>query len=133
MDKPHKKLEAWQQAIKLTITIYQTTDTFPKEHRYALTDQIRRATLSIASNIAEGAARQTKKEFTNYLHIAQASRSELDTQLEIALQLNLLPQQQWTDLDKRMNPIDKLLSGLLKYLKSEKTTSSYPSPLAPHQ
>jgi len=64
----------------LVIDVYQTTDRFPSQEKYGLTDQIRRATISIPSNIAEGAARQTKKEFTNYLHMAQGSLSELDTQ-----------------------------------------------------
>jgi len=64
----------------LVIDVYQMTDRFPSQEKYGLTDQIRRATISIPSNIAEGAARQTKKEFTNYLHMAQGSLSELDTQ-----------------------------------------------------
>ena len=64
----------------LVIDVYQTTDRFPSQEKYGLTDQIRRATISIPGNIAEGAARQTKKEFTNYLHMAQGSLSELDTQ-----------------------------------------------------
>jgi four helix bundle protein len=135
MEKPHKKLDAWKEAIALTISIYRVTDTFPKEHRFTLTDQIHRAALSIASNIAEGAARQTKKEFANFLHIAQASLSELDTQLEIAKQLTLLPETQWKTLDQQMNHIDKLLSGLIKYLRSENTKrlSPNPSPLTPHR
>ena len=127
MDKPHKKLEAWRQSVRLTIAIYQATDTFPKEHRYALTDQVRRAALSVASNIAEGAARQTKKEFANYLHIAQASLSELDTQLEIAKQLGLLAEYCSCDLDTKMNHIDKLLSGLIKYVRNGRR-----SPITPH-
>jgi four helix bundle protein len=135
MEKPHKKLDAWKEAIALTISIYRVTDSFPKEHRFALTDQIHRAAISIASNIAEGAARQTKKEFANFLHIAQASLSELDTQLEIAKQLTLLPETQWKTLDQQMNHIDKLLSGLIKYLRSENTKrpSPNPSPLTPHR
>lgn len=135
MEKPHKKLDAWKEAIALTVSIYRVTDSFPKEHRFSLTDQIHRAAISIASNIAEGAARQTKKEFANFLHIAQASLSELDTQLEIAKQLTLLPETQWKTLDQQMNRIDKLLSGLIKYLRSENTKSSSPSPspLTPHR
>lgn len=70
MEKPHKRLDAWNAAINLVLTIYRITDGFPKEERFSLTDQMRRAALSIPSNIAEGAARQTKKEFINYLHIA---------------------------------------------------------------
>ena len=135
MEKPHKKLEAWREAVDLTIDIYQATDDFPKEHRFALTDQIHRAALSVASNIAEGAATQTKKEFANYLHMAQASLSELDTQLEIAKRLKILGQEQWYRLDAQMNHIDKLLSGLIRHLRSQRTanTTPHPSPLTPHR
>jgi four helix bundle protein len=134
MDKPHKKLDAWREAVELTLSIYHATDNFPREHRFALTDQIHRAALSVASNIAEGAARQTKREFANYLHIAQASLSELDTQLEVAKKLTFLSGEQWCKLDAQMNHIDKLLSGLIKYLKSGKSQiPPHPSPLTPHR
>ena len=76
MDKPHKKLDLWNTAMELAVTIYQATNTFPREERYSLTDQIRRAVSSVPSNVAEGAGRQTKKEFINYLHMAQGSLSE---------------------------------------------------------
>jgi four helix bundle protein len=132
MEKPHKKLVAWREAIDLTIAIYHTTDNFPKEHLFNLSSQTRRAALSVASNIAEGAARQTKKEFTNFLHIAQASLSELDTQLEVAKRLKLLGDDQYRDLDRRLNPIDKLISGLIKYLKSGKLPTNTSSPFTPY-
>jgi four helix bundle protein len=134
MEKPHKKLDAWREAVELTLSIYHATDNFPREHRFALTDQIHRAALSVASNIAEGAARQTKKEFANFVHIAQASLSELDTQLEIAKKLTFLSDEQWCKLDARMDHIDKLLSGLIKYLKSgkPKRTPPHSSPHTPH-
>jgi four helix bundle protein len=132
MEKPHKKLVAWQKAIDLTIALYHTTDNFPKEHLFNLSSQIRRAALSVASNIAEGAARQTKKEFTNFLHIAQASLSELDTQLEVAKRLNLLDDIQYHDLDRQLNHIDKLISGLIKYLKSGKLPTNTSSPFTPY-
>jgi len=64
MEKPHKRLDAWKLSMDLVIDVYQMTDRFPSQEKYGLTDQIRRATISIPSNIAEGAARQTKKEFT---------------------------------------------------------------------
>lgn len=134
MEKPHKKLDAWREAVELTLSIYHATDNFPREHRFALTDQIHRAALSVASNIAEGAARQTKKEFANYLHIAQASLSELDPQLEIAKKLTFLSGEQWCKLDAQMNHIDKLLSGLIKYLKPGKSQiPPHPLPLTPHR
>ena len=135
MEKPHKRLDAWREAVELTIAVYHSTDNFPKEHRFSLTEQIHRAALSTASNIAEGAAGQTKKEFANYLHIAQGSLSELDTQLEIAKRLKLLSNEQWHALDQQMNHIDKLLSGLIKYVRSGKSqrTPLHPSPLTPHR
>jgi four helix bundle protein len=132
MEKPHKKLVAWQKAIDLTIALYHTTDNFPKEHLFNLSSRIRRAALSVASNIAEGAARQTKKEFTNFLHIAQASLSELDTQLEVAKRLKLLDDAQYHDLDRQLNHIDKLISGLIKYLKSGKLPTNTSSPFTPY-
>jgi len=132
MEKPHKKLVAWQKAIDVTIALYHTTDNFPKEHLFSLSSQIRRAALSVASNIAEGAARQTKKEFTNFLHIAQASLSELDTQLEVAKRLKLLADDQYHDLDRQLNHIDKLISGLIKYLKSGKLPTNTSSPFTPY-
>ena len=68
MDKPHKKLDAWKVAIDLVSEVYRVTDSFPAREVYGLTSQIRRAAISVPSNIAEGAGRHTKKEFVNYLH-----------------------------------------------------------------
>lgn len=87
MDKPHKKLDLWNAAMELAVTVYQVTDSFPRDERYGLTDQIRRAVVSVPSNIAEGAGRQTKKEFINYLHMAQGSLSELKTRVSPTGQL----------------------------------------------
>lgn len=101
MDKPHKKLDLWNTAMELAVTIYQATDSFPREERYSLTDQIRRAVSSVPSNVAEGAGRQTKKEFINYLHVAQGSLSELDTHLELAGRLGYLVQDSWAMLDRK--------------------------------
>ena len=76
MDKPHKKLDLWNTAMELAVDIYSATENFPKDERHSLTDQIRRAAVSVPSNVAEGAGRQTRKEFVNYLHMAQGSLSE---------------------------------------------------------
>jgi four helix bundle protein len=99
MDKPHKKLDLWNSAMALAVDIYSATDTFPRDERYSLTDQIRRAAVSVPSNIAEGAGRQTRKEFVNYLHMAQGSLSELDTQLELARRLGYLTRDIWMIFD----------------------------------
>jgi four helix bundle protein len=90
VEKPHKKLDAWKLAMDLVPDDYRSIGKFPKEENCSLVNQIRRATISVPSNLAEGAARQTKKEFINYLHIAQGSLSELDTQLELSSRLGYL-------------------------------------------
>ena len=100
----------------LVIDVYRTTENFPSQEIYGLTNQIRRAAVSIPSNIAEGAARQTKKEFSNYLHMAQGSLSELDTQVELAKRLGYLDDENWKILDQRMERNDKMITGLIRHL-----------------
>ena len=117
MEKPHKKLDVWKLSMDLAVRSYQATEAFPREERFSLTDQIRRSAVSIPSNIAEGAARQTKKEFANYLHIAQGSLSELDTLLELASRLEYLSLQEWDALNPEMERVDKMLSGLIRHQK----------------
>jgi four helix bundle protein len=119
MEKPHKKLEAWKQSMDLIIEIYRTTENFPSQEIYGLTNQTRRAAVSVPSNIAEGAARQTKREFTNYLHMAQGSLSELDTQLELARRLGYLDEETWRNLDQRMERVDKMITGLIRHLSKK--------------
>lgn len=114
MEKPHKKLDVWKMSMELVVEVYKATEKFPHEERYSLTDQIRRAVVSIPSNIAEGAGRNTKKEFINFLHVSQASLSELDTQLEIAVRLGYLTSKDIKELDEIMIRIDKMLSGLIR-------------------
>ena len=117
MEKPHKKLDVWKLSMDLVTAIYKLTDNFPEKEIYCLTNQIRRAAISIPSNIAEGAARNTKREFVNFLHIAQGSLSELDTQIEIAKKLGYLKENDWKSLDEVMIRIDKMLSGLINNVK----------------
>lgn len=119
MEKPHKKLEAWKQSMDLVVEIYKVTNDFPHQEIYGLTNQVRRAAVSIPSNIAEGAARQTKKEFTNFLHVAQGSLSELDTQIEIANRLGFIDGKCRQSLDEKMEPIDKMITGLLRHLSKK--------------
>jgi four helix bundle protein len=119
MEKPHKKLDVWELSMDLATQVYQETRAFPKEEIYGLTAQIRRAAVSIPSNIAEGAGRQTKREFANYLHMAQGSLSELDTLLELAVTVGYLPRERWIILEHRMERVDKMLSGLIRHQKRE--------------
>lgn len=86
----HKDLDVWKLGIELVENIYSVTNSFPREKIYGLTSQIRRAAVSISSNIAEGAARNSKKEFIQFLYIGLGSLSELETQLIIAQKLGYL-------------------------------------------
>jgi len=117
LEKPHKKLEVWKKSIELVQKIYELTETFPKSEFYGLTNQMRRAAVSIPANISEGAARQTKKEFIQFLHVSQGSLSELDTHLEISTKLAYLKEDDLQELPLLMNGIDKMLTGLIKSLK----------------
>lgn len=116
MKKSHHRLEAWQQALALVKTIYSATSSFPKAELYGLTSQMRRAAVSIPSNIAEGAARETTAEFLRFLFIARGSLSELETQILISRGLNYL-----TDVDLLLGDIERmsgLLNGLIRSLKA---------------
>lgn len=117
MIKPHKRLDVWNKAIDLTVDTYRLSDRFPKVEIYGLTSQIRRAAVSLPSNIAEGAARQTRKEFINYLHMAQGSLSELDTQLVIANRLEYMSFETLKEIENAIETISKMITGLIKSLK----------------
>ena len=115
MLKGHKDLDAWKKSIDLVEYIYKKTKEFPKEEVYSLTSQIRRSVISIPSNIAEGAARNSKKEFIQFLHIALGSTAELETQLLIAERLSYLKNS--SEFILKLNDIKKMLVGLISYLK----------------
>lgn len=117
LNKPHKKLDVWKKAIDLVQKIYELTKIFPKNEDFSLTNQMRRAAISVPSNISEGAARQTKKEFIQFLHMAQGSLSELDTQMEIAIRLGYLKEDHFSEVLSLTNDIDKMLTGLIKSLR----------------
>ena len=116
MEKPHKKLDVWQAAMKSTIMIYKLTNKFPEEEKFGLVSQMRRASISIPCNIAEGAARQGKREFKNFLSMAQGSLSELDTQLELAILLGYISTRDLQEIGDQLLRIDKMLSGLIRSL-----------------
>lgn len=120
MEKPHKKLKVWQLAMDIVTDVYRLTEAFPSEEKFGMTSQMRRCAVSIPSNIAEGAARNTHKEFVNFLHIAQGSLAELDTQLEIALRLEFINQESWSIINTKLIEEDKMLSGLIHSIKDKK-------------
>jgi four helix bundle protein len=114
--RPHHKLEAWNQAVELVTDVYRKTDSFPKEERYGLTSQIRRAAVSIPANIAEGAARFSSKEFARFLSNAQGSASELETELLIAHRLGYLDETNFSQLIYQLERIGRLITGLSKHV-----------------
>ncbi len=117
MDKPHKKLNAWKLAMDIVEVIYSVTKTFPAEEKFGLVSQMRRSAVSIPSNIAEGAGRNTKKEFVHFLHISQGSLSELDTQVELAFRLQYIDENTWETIDSMLIEEDKIISGLIRSQK----------------
>lgn len=114
--RPHQKLEVWIKALELVIEIYRRTEGFPREERYGLTSQIRRAAVSIPANVAEGAGRQSKKDFARFLSNAQGSASELETELTIAQRLGYLDQSTFDKLIVELDRIGRLITGLNKRL-----------------
>ena len=108
----YRELVVWQKAMTLVEMIYEATRQFPKEELYGLTNQIRRAAVSIPSNIAEGQARKSTAEFRNFLSIAQGSRAEVETQTLIAIRLNYLQQASATSILSLLEELSKMLAAL---------------------
>jgi four helix bundle protein len=119
MDKPHKKLDVWQTSMKTTRLVYRLTAGFPEEEKFGLISQMRRSAVSIPCNIAEGAGRQGKREFRNFLSVAQGSLSELDTQLELAMLLGYCKRGEVEETVTQLLRIDKMLTGLIRSLDRE--------------
>ncbi|HTM27482.1 MAG TPA: four helix bundle protein [Vicinamibacterales bacterium] len=110
--RDHKDLEAWRVAMDLVLLVYSVSAEFPEAERYGLTAQMRRAAVSVPSNIAEGQARGVARACVNFLTVALASLSELDTQLQIALRLKFIPPCRGQELDRLITSSRKLVAGL---------------------
>jgi four helix bundle protein len=122
--RPHERLEVWQTAVEFVVSIYRETDSFPKDERFGLTSQIRRAAVSIAANIAEGAGRESSKEFNYFLSNAQGSVSELATELLIAHRLAFLSAEGYGKLAATLDSIGRMIVGLMRHLKSKTAGAS---------
>ena len=114
--KTHKDLDIWKRGTGFVEQIYKTTTSFPKEEIYGLTSQIRRASISYPSNIAEGAARFSKKEFIQFLYVSLGSLSEVETQLIIAEKLRYLKADK---LLEEVEALRRMTLNFIKYLKSK--------------
>ena len=118
-ERPHRRLILWQKSISLTKSIYAMTARFPGGERYGLVSQMRRASVSIASNIAEGAARYSNAEKLHFFHIARGSLSELDTQLEISDHLSFVPGDEQLLVQQQIDEVGRLLQGLIASRKTQ--------------
>ncbi len=107
-----KELKVWQKAVELATHIYEATKNFPKDEKFGLTSQIRRSVVSISSNIAEGAGRNSNKEFKLFLNYAYGSCSELETQLIISKNLDFLNTDSLSILSDSINEIQKMIFSL---------------------
>jgi four helix bundle protein len=118
--KSHKDLDVWKRSIEFVTLVYRITKNFPKEEIYGLTNQIRRAAVSIPSNIAEGAARNHSKEFLQFLFISLGSISELETQIIISENLKYLQNSDSLLIQNELTGLRKMIIGLIRYLENKK-------------
>lgn len=115
--KDHTELEVWVRSIDLAAQVYKITDTFPRSETFGLCTQMRRAAVSVASNIAEGAARRTTKDLMAFLHVSRGSLAELETQMVIAQRIGLLFD--CSEVTSQARVVGKLLNGLLRALRQK--------------
>jgi four helix bundle protein len=116
MDKPNKRLLAWQKSMDLVVEIYGLTKSFPRNEIYGLTSQVRRASISVPSNISEGAAGRSVTQFRNFLSVAIGSLNEVSTQLEIAFRVGYLDRRSLDAVESRGDECLALTYGLRKNL-----------------
>lgn len=116
--RSYRDLVVWQNAIKLAKQVYQLSQKFPKQETYALSDQIRRAAVSVPSNIAEGQARKAPADFKRFLHIALGSLAEVDTQLILAQEFGYLTSAEVEGMDAQIQELRRKLYALINSLPS---------------
>ena len=123
--KSYKDLIVWQKSFNLVKEIYGLTNLFPAEEKFGLSSQMRREVISIPSNIAEGYARKSTKEYTNFISIAYASGAELETQLLLAKSLKFISEEEFKNVNCFIEETMKMLNGLLGKLKSKLSSFSH--------
>ena len=128
--RPHEKLTLWQRAVEFVVKLYRVTNKFPKEEKFGLTSQIRRAAVSVPANIAEGAGRQSPKEFLHFLSNAQGSASELATELLIAYRLDYLTAADYSDVNDELDQIGRMIVGLSRQVQTKPKAVNQTKPKA---
>jgi four helix bundle protein len=124
----YTKLDVWAKSMDMVVSIYAATKSFPKEELYALTNQMRRAAVSIPSNIAEGRSKRTTREFMRFINIASGSAAELDTHVRIAERLTYLPAHHVAPLLNEIGVIGRMLNKLHSSLESKLAANSSQPP-----
>jgi four helix bundle protein len=122
--RDHRKLKTFHLADRLALTVYQSTRSFPKEENFGLTSQVRRAAVSIASNIVEGCARHTEQEYLRFLDTAYGSARELEYQLSLAKRLGYLGEQGSSEVLYQSEEVGRALHGLIRSIRSRRTAKS---------
>lgn len=112
--RPHQNLFVWQEGIKFVKDIYLLTKKNPNEEKFGITSQLRRASVSVPVNIAEGAAKRTKKDNIKFLYISRGSLSEIDTLLIISFELDYISNQEYEQFNEKVDRVSTLLAGLIK-------------------
>ncbi len=121
--RPHERLEVWRM-VDFTVSVYKATDSFPRDERFGLTSQLRRAAVSVAANIAEGAGRNSSREFAYFLSNAQGSASELATELLIAHRLLYLKRAHYEQLMRTLDSIGRMIVGLSRNVRAKAAESA---------
>ena len=128
MLKNYRDLKVWQKAYQVCLTIYKITKGFPKQETYGLTSQIRRAAISVPSNIAEGYGRKTTPDYIRFLYIAYGSNCELETQILLSGDLEYIKSEKLKEIQEAVGEVERMLKALIKSLEKR---HSNPRPLDP--
>ena len=124
MSSPYQDLRVWQLAMQLAGLIYQATEHFPQRERFGLISQIRRAAVSVASNIAEGKGHRSDREFLHFLYHARGSLFEVETQLLLGKQLNYISEKETSDIQRTITATARSLTGLINALSDQPSAAA---------
>ena len=122
MLKNYKDLKVWQKSYQLCLDIYKITKSFPKEEKYGLTSQIRRASVSVPYNIAEGYGRKTTPEYIYFLYLAYGSNCELATQIQLSYDLDYVKSEHIKEIEGNIGEVERMLKALIKSLEIKHST-----------
>jgi four helix bundle protein len=117
--RDYRKIRAWQHADDLTVSIYEATRGFPRDEQWSLTSQLRRAAYSVPANVAEGASRNSQKDYLHFLYIARGSLNEARYFLHLANRLGYLPSEPYSELSTQAENTMKILTGLIQAVEAE--------------